>query len=175
MMQTTTENLAGLISQRHACLVQLHNVGCKQSELIEAGEMGRLLRLLSAKNQLLTSLQVIERQLAPFHEQAPESRNWSSPESQAQCASQAQQCQSLLEEIMQMERQNEQRMSERRDRISGQLQTVHAAHRARGAYQAQRTSGTKTVAVDMPTAESTAPYPAETEAGGRLDLQSGAS
>lgn len=132
------DKLAELIAHRHACLSQLHKLGLKQCELVSTGEVGGLLRLLSVKNQLIAALQTIEQQLAPFHAQEPDQRIWSSTAAREQCAKQVAECQALLEEIMQMERDNEQKMTERRDRVASQLQAVQSSGIARRAYQAHQ-------------------------------------
>jgi hypothetical protein len=134
----TSDKLAELISQRHTCLVQLHKLGVKQSELVSSGEIGSLLRLLSVKNQLIVALQAIEQQLGPFHDQDPEARVWPNSAARERCARQATECQTLLKEIMQMERDNEQKMTERRDQVASQLQAAQSATTARRAYQAQQ-------------------------------------
>jgi len=136
----TTTDLADFIDKRHRCLLQLRDLGRKQAEWITAGEMGSLLRLIAAKNQLIAALQSIEQGLAPYHAQDPERRNWSTPEARAQCAQQAKACQQLLSEVMELERQNEQNMIARRDQVAAQLQTAQAAGAARGAYQAHQLS-----------------------------------
>lgn len=133
-----TKKLAGLIAKRHLCLSQLRDLGLKQSALIHAGEINSLLRLIGAKNQIIAALHAVEKELAPFHEQDPESRQWESPEARAQCAAQAAQCTKLLEEVMQLERNNEEIMTKRRDQVAEQLQVAQAANAARGAYQAQQ-------------------------------------
>lgn len=138
MNSLTTTNLADLIDKRHRCLLQLRDLGHKQAELIAAGEMGPLLRLISAKNQLIAALQSIEQALAPYHAQEPEQRNWQTTQARAQCAQQAEACQQLLSEVMMLERQNEQNMIARRDQVANQLQTAQAAGAARGAYQAHQ-------------------------------------
>jgi hypothetical protein len=134
----TGDKLAELIAHRHICLTQMHQLGTKQSELVAAGEVGALLRLLSVKNQLIAALQTIEQQLAPFHAQDPESRVWSSPAARERCAKQAADCQTLLEQIMEMERDSEQKMTERRDQVASQLQAAQSAGAARRAYQSQQ-------------------------------------
>lgn len=148
MNNLTTEKLSETIAKRHACLQQLHKLGTKQTKHIQTGEMGSLLRLLSVKNQLIVALQAIEQQLAPFHSQDPEQRVWSSLQVRERCARQAAECQTLLAEIMQMERDNEQRMLERRDQVASQLQTVQSATVARRAYQAQQTASHRSPAPD---------------------------
>lgn len=137
-MKLQASKLADLIAKRHTCLLQLRKLGLKQSELISAGDMGTLLRLISAKNQLIVAMQAIEKELAPFHEQDPEGRQWSSPDARAACADQAAHCKVLLEEVMRLEQENEKLMALRRDQVANQLQVAQAASTARGAYQAQQ-------------------------------------
>ena len=137
-MEHTTEKLAELIAKRQRCLLQLRDLGRKQSEMIEAGEMGPLLRLISAKNQLIVAVQALEQELEPFHQQDPDQREWKSKAAREECARQANACRQLLEEVMQLERDNEQRMTERRDQVAAQLQAAQAASVARGAYQTQQ-------------------------------------
>jgi hypothetical protein len=142
------DKLAELIAQRHACLVQLHKLGVKQSELVATAEFGSLLRLLSVKNQLIVALQAIEQQLAPFHEQDPETRAWSNSAARERCASQSADCQKLLAEVMEMERSNEQKMTERRDQVAGQLQAAQSASTARRAYQVHQRQSIHPLAFD---------------------------
>lgn len=136
--ELNSETLADLIAKRRHCLANLRDLGLKQSELIAAGEMGALLRSLSAKNQWIVAVQTIERELSPYHEQDPSERVWASEAQRSQCAGQAAECKNLLDEIMQLERRNEQKMTERRDQVASQLQTAHAAGTVRTAYQAQQ-------------------------------------
>lgn len=150
MTNLTGDKLAELIAHRHVCLTQMHQLGTKQAELVASGEVGALLRLLSVKNQLIAALQTIEQQLAPFHVQDPESRIWSSPTARERCAQQAAECQTLLEQIMQMERDSEQKMTERRDQVASQLQAVQSAGAARRAYQSQQWSPPRPYVSDYP-------------------------
>ena len=171
MSNLTTDNLADLIDKRHRCLLQLRDLGRKQAELIAAGEMEPLLRLIAAKNQLIAALQSIEKGLAPFHAQDPDAREWPTKEARAESARQAESCQQLLAEVMDLERQNEQNIIERRDKVATQLQAAQAASTARGAYQAHQISTPHGphVAQSAPAAVS-----ANDQHGQRLDLQSNA-
>lgn len=135
-----TEKLSDLIDKRHRCLLQLRDMGHKQGELIAIGEMGPLLRLISVKNQLIAAMQTIEQELVPFHEQDPDRREWPTEAARAKCAEQAEGCRQLLDEVMMLERQNEQNMVERRDQVAKQLQAAQAANTARSAYQAHQTT-----------------------------------
>jgi hypothetical protein len=107
-------------------------------QLIEAGEISDLLRLAGAKQQLIVALQAIEKQLIPFHEQAPQSRQWSSPQARAQCASDAEECRGLIAEVMALEQDGERQMTARRDAVAGQIRAAAAGGRVREAYQANR-------------------------------------
>jgi hypothetical protein len=150
MPEHSTDRLATHIAQRRQCLMQMRDLGHKQSELIATGEMDSLLRLLAAKQKLLSALQTIERNLAPYHDEDPQQRLWSSPEARAQCAQQATDCRLLLKEVMQLEKRNEQQITLRRDQVANQLQTVHTASLARGAYQAQQTTTQRAASVGTP-------------------------
>ena len=167
----TTTCLADLIDKRHRCLLQLRDLGHKQAELIATGEMAPLLRLITAKNQLIAALQSIEQGLAPYHEQDPDQRDWPAAEARAQCAQQADACQQLLSEVMELERVNEQNIIERRDQVATQLQAVQASGAARGAYQAHQLSTPQ-----GPHAAQNAPIAplADTGQGHQLDLHSDA-
>lgn len=143
VLELTGDKLAELIAQRHACLTQLHKLGVKQSELVASCEISSLLRLLSVKNQLIVALQSIEQQLAPFQSQNPETRQWSSPAARERCGRQIAECQVLLDQVMQMERDNEQKMTERRDLVANQLQAAQSATTARRAYQVHQRSASR--------------------------------
>jgi hypothetical protein len=134
----STTLLAELMSKRRKCLAQLRDLGLRQAQMIAAGEMPELLRLIAAKEQLIVALQAIEKQLAPFHQQAPESRAWESPAARAQCAADAEACRELVQEVMALEQDGEQQMTRRRDEVADQLRAVAAGGRVHQAYRANR-------------------------------------
>lgn len=135
-----TETLADLIRAKRTCLTQLRDMGRRQLELIEAGEMTGLLDLLSARQRSIGQLQRIERALDPFRAEDPQQRRWRSPQDRAACADQLQQCDALLGEIVSQEKCAEAALILRRDQTAAKLQEVHQAARARGAYAAPSTS-----------------------------------
>lgn len=134
MTNNTTDRLAHLIAQRLQRLTQLRDLGLRQSELIASGELAALLRVLAAKHQIIAAVQAIEHELAPFHDQDPAGRQWPSPEARGKCAQQAEQCRSLIDEVMQLERDNERQMIARQREVAGKLQSVNTARKARTAY-----------------------------------------
>lgn len=138
MSDLSTDELARLMGQKRQVLSQLHEVGQRQAQLVASGDVGLLLKLLSAKQTLIQALQSVERSLAPFHLQDPETRTWPTPEHRAACAADAAECRRLLDEVIAMEKTQETQMTERRDAVAAQLQKVHTAHHARDAYQSQQ-------------------------------------
>jgi flagellar biosynthesis/type III secretory pathway chaperone len=133
----TTQQLTTLMERKHDCLVQLRDLGSRQLERIDAGDMGMLMKVLSAKQRLLAELQTLERGLDPFRAQSPEQRDWKSPAERAHCASLANRCQLLFSEIVSQEREAESRLILQRDDAERQLQGMHVAARAHGAYRAE--------------------------------------
>lgn len=134
----STKQLAALIAQKHEVLVQLRAVGVRQTGLVASGEVAALLKLLAAKQHLITRLQELELELKPYYAGDPDKRVWRSPDERARCAKQASDCNALLEEIVQLEKLGADKMNERKNEVAQQLQQVHAATHVRGAYQAQQ-------------------------------------
>jgi flagellar biosynthesis/type III secretory pathway chaperone len=129
-----TEQLAELISDRHEVLVQLRELSRRQLDLIGEGDVDRLLVLLSAKQTLLGRLQKVDRRLDPFRRQDPESRRWRSPADRERTRQMAERCETLLGEIVLVEKQGESDLIRRRDEAATQLEGVHHASQARQAY-----------------------------------------
>jgi hypothetical protein len=139
MMNTlTTDRLAELIGKKRQVLAQLRDVGQRQTDLINHGDTGSLLKLLAAKQQLISTLQGVERELTPFYGEDPDRRAWASQQHRAICAQQAGECNVLLEEIVQLEKHGAEMMTARRNEVAEQLQQAHAAAHVRSAYQAQK-------------------------------------
>jgi hypothetical protein len=90
--------------------------------------------MLAGKQSLLAGLQEIESQLAPYRSDDPEARLWASPNARQACAAQAAACGRMLEEILSLERAAESELKRRRDQAALQLQGMHGAARAAGAY-----------------------------------------
>jgi hypothetical protein len=134
----TTDRLAELIGEKRHVLAQLRDVGQRQTDLINHGDAGSLLKLLAAKQQLISTLQGVERELTPFYAEDPDRRAWASPQHRAKCAQQAAECNALLEEIVHLEKHGAEMMAARRNEVAEQLQQAHAAAHVRSAYQAHK-------------------------------------
>lgn len=133
-----TDQLFELIRKKHQVLSQLREVGLRQLELVEGGDVSTLLTLLGAKQQLITGLQTLEQELAPFYSEEPDRRIWHSAEHRAECARKADQCNMILKEVVALEKRVAERMSARRNEVAEQLQQAHNANHVRGAYEISR-------------------------------------
>jgi hypothetical protein len=138
MITHTTDRLAELIGKKRQVLSQLRDVGHRQTDLIHYGDTASLLKLLAAKQQLISSLQSLELELTPYYAEDPDARRWASPQDRAKCAQQASDGNTLLEEIVQLEKHGAEMMAARRNEVAEQLEQAHAAAHVRTAYQAQR-------------------------------------
>jgi hypothetical protein len=134
----STITLADLMQKKRKCLEQLRELGRRQLELIAGGDATELLRIAAAKQQLIVALQMIEKRLTPFHEQAPEARSWASPEARSRCAADAEACRLLVQEVMAMEQDGERQLTARRDGVATQLRMAAQGGRVREAYGANR-------------------------------------
>jgi gamma-glutamylcysteine synthetase len=134
MPPSETAILADLIRAKRECLLQVRELGRKQMELIEQGNMTALLDLLTVKQRSISQLQRIEKTLDPFRGEDPDERAWAAPEARAACAEMAEQCDVLLAEVIKNEKYCETALVRRRDETANQLQGAHMAGCARQAY-----------------------------------------
>lgn len=135
-----TDKLFDLIRNKHHVLVQLRDMGRRQAELVNSGEITALLKLLATKQQMIIGLQALEQELKPYYKEEPDARVWHSPTERVQCAQLAQECNALLEEVVSLEKRGAEQMDARKNEVAEQLQQAHAAAHIRNAYQAQRRS-----------------------------------
>jgi flagellar biosynthesis/type III secretory pathway chaperone len=134
----STKTLAELVRRKHDVLVQLCEIGRRQQRIIDDGETATLLQLLAAKQSMISSLQQVEREMAPYQIEDPDARVWPTPEERARCAQQATECNQLLEQIVALEKHSADRMTTRRNEVAAQLRNVYVAGQARDAYAANR-------------------------------------
>ena len=131
-----TEQLAALVSAKQQVLKVLVQLSHRQVKLIGAGDMGSLIKLLAGKQTVMSQLQTIERELAPFRDEDPEQRRWFSVAERAACQARANECNALLSEAMQLEQEAEAAMLARRNATAEALHTAQTASEARAAYGA---------------------------------------
>jgi len=129
-----TETLASLIDNKYEVLSLLRQLARAQVDVVRDGDMTRLMKLLATKRVLLNQLQNVERQIDPFRSQDPESRQWRSPQRRQQARDMTTRCESLLNEIMLVEKQCEGELVVRRDAAATRLQGIHSLTQATDAY-----------------------------------------
>lgn len=129
-----TEVLAVLIDNKYEVLSSLRQLARAQVTIVRDGDMTRLMKLLATKQDLLNQLRNVERQIDPFRGQDPESRQWSSPQRRQQVRDMTTRCESLLNEIMLVEKQCEGELVIRRDTAATRLQGIHSVTQATDAY-----------------------------------------
>ncbi|MBN1909852.1 MAG: hypothetical protein JW818_08950 [Pirellulales bacterium] len=135
MTSLETDQLALLIEQKLACLTELYGMSQEQLALARDGKMTALLEVLAMKQQKIGRLQQIERAIAPFRHESPEDRHWSTPEARQRCADQLDQCETLLADLLALEKEGESQLTLRRDEAAQRLQHSHLAAAARGMYR----------------------------------------
>ncbi len=135
-----TDVLAQLIDTKVELLSQLRQLAARQVELVEAGDMTRIMNLLAVKQRLLNAVDQIERQLDPFRTEDAEQRAWQSPAHRQRARDASARCDALLQEIMTVERSCEAQLFQRRDQAAEQLQGMHFSAQVASAYLAAHDS-----------------------------------
>jgi hypothetical protein len=135
-IEPTTERLAALVAAKLKILELLVGLARRQLALADGGELSDLVKLLAAKETVLSQLQALERQLDPFRQQDPESRRWLTPADRTRCQANAHRCDELLTEALRLEKQGEAVMLRRRDAAAAVLQSVSVAVDVQSAYAA---------------------------------------
>ncbi|MGD9126228.1 MAG: hypothetical protein PVH19_02515 [Planctomycetia bacterium] len=135
-MTTTyeTDQLAELVTTKLKCLIELREMGVRQQKCIEDEKMSDLIKVLGAKQTLINRLGQIERAMDPFRTDDPESRVWRSPENRAECRKNVEECDAILAQILEGERQSESILRVRRDETAEKLQSSYASSVTRTAY-----------------------------------------
>ncbi len=141
----STQQLASLLERKYDCLTQLRNLGARQLERIDAGDMTTLMKVLSAKQRILVDLQSVERGLDPFRGESPDERDWRTSAERERCTQVTRCCQLLFAEIVAQEREAESRLILERDDAEQRLRGMHVAANAHGAYLQNATSSTSSL------------------------------
>ncbi len=129
-----TDRLAELVLAKVQTLEQLCELARQQSAITQTGDATILLSFLARKQPLMDRLQEVQELLAEYEDDDPELRVWRSVDHRSARRVASDRCQSLLAEIVLLERQSLDEMSERRDALAAQLQDTGAARHAAGVY-----------------------------------------
>ena len=128
------QHLASLVRQKRSLLEQLQTLCENQKETIQADDAERLLRILTAKQKLLSGLERIEQELTPFRDQDPETRPWRSEQEREACRADVQASERLWEGILELETWCGKELEERRQALAERLSAAQAQTNARQAY-----------------------------------------
>lgn len=130
-----SHNTLDWLEKKRTLLTHLLAVGRQQLDLITAGDLTSLLKMLASKQRVLDGLQLVQQQLAPFFALEPQDRRWANGAEREQCAALVDQCEAILVEIMELERRCEKQLTIRRDDAAAELQGMHQSAQVRGAYE----------------------------------------
>ena len=136
MPNLDTDTLAALIERRHRCLVQLRELGELQAAAIGRDDMSELLAVLDQKQRRWRQWREIEDLLAPFRQQAPESRAWPDAQKRETSRRLQEDCEKLLEEVRRWDEKCGADLRLRRTELAGVLREMHEAAQVRAAYSA---------------------------------------
>ncbi len=130
----STDNLAQCIDAKLQVLMQLQVLARRQQAAIGENDFTSLLTILAGKQQLVNQLQELDSQLAPYQNESPAARRWSSSALRERCQAQAARCEAVLREILAAELQAEKTITTQRDATAKQLEAVNQSHRAQRSY-----------------------------------------
>ncbi|MCC6508351.1 MAG: hypothetical protein IT423_04540 [Pirellulaceae bacterium] len=131
-----TDNLAILMEAKMAVLEPLSELAKQQATITQTGDAEILLSFLARKQPLMDRLAELQSELAIYTHDDPAARVWRSAEHRSACRSASERCQNLLAEIVLLEKQSLDEMSQRRDAMAAQLQDGRDGNLAAQAYQA---------------------------------------
>jgi hypothetical protein len=143
-----TDHLAALIEGKLQVLEIMVRLARRQLDLIDAGEMTALVKLLAAKQTVMSQLQVVEQKLAPFRDEDPERRIWRSPAERIVCQDRAKRSRTLLAEAIELERRAEHAIVARREHTAAALAALQTASDARAAYATPATASAVSIHVE---------------------------
>ncbi len=129
-----TDRLRKLIDEKHSVLTSLRELADVQVEQAFNSDMAVLVSVLARKQPLMDELSRIQEELSTYTLDDPDSRVWKSPADRLACRAVAQSCDQLLKNILQLEQQAIDELSDRRDAVAVQLQDGRDGMSARSAY-----------------------------------------
>lgn len=133
MDRLDTQLLKQLGERKLHLLTQLHDLSIDQQVLVSEQRVEELLVLLSRKSEAIADLQLIQADLKQFENQAPEDRLWASQADREECRAQFERCEALIAELLAMENQSMDELTQRKELVAQQLKqfvTADAIHEA---------------------------------------------
>jgi hypothetical protein len=131
---THTDRLEELLTLKQQLVAQLERLVVRQAELVTGHDWTALVKLLSAKQRVLTTLRYTETALDAFRGDDPESRVWRSPEARASAMRVVEESAERLARVLRLEKDAQEQLVLRRDATAARLDELGRSSEARGAY-----------------------------------------
>jgi len=151
MTSLSTDTLAELVERRHDCLRELLALTEQQYRQANGGDIDGLLATLDRKQPYLTTLARLSTAIKAFERQDAQGRAWSEPAQRSLYQRLWKESSDLHARIVDLERQSETILQDRRTQLGQRLQLSHSTQEIHRAYLCGR-------------------QPAAAEAGNQLDL-----
>ncbi len=144
-----SQTLAELVDQRWRILQGLLELGERQAEAVRHNRMSEMLAILKEKQPSLEALQQISQRLREFAGEDPDSRSWASPQARHECRERHDECERMLQRVMQQEAESESALSAARQTLGEQLLRSEGARRAASGYAGADPPGTAGSQIDL--------------------------
>ena len=141
--------LSALITERQSILAQLLELGTRQVDVIAAGRMSELMRILAEKQDPLQRLGEISELLRETAGEDPRGRKWNSQRDRDACRQAQDDCERMHIELLAIEAQCETALNESRNAIQQELQQIDSAHQAASHYAHAEASQTAGIRLDL--------------------------
>ncbi|MBX3423020.1 MAG: hypothetical protein KF752_15805 [Pirellulaceae bacterium] len=129
-----TQRLWELVQQRLTIAQDLLTVTQAQSQSHSGQELSATLRLLAQKESLIDQLLRLDDQLHIYRQDDPQHRVWANPQLRQSCDQLLQQTNQRLKEVLELDGQTLQWMSQQRDALAAQLKHGQDTRLAEHAY-----------------------------------------
>ncbi len=129
-----TDVLVRLLIDKRDVLSQLRQLVDCQAPLVTGGDSRKLLGLLATKEKLLTRLKNVEASLDPCRDEDPEDRVWRSAADRQTARDIAAECDRLLAEIMEIDRNDEENLVARHAVVEENLRRIHMGITVKDGY-----------------------------------------
>ncbi len=129
-----SEFFSDLIRAKEKILERLLPISERQLKLVREGDVSLLLQLLGQKQKMFDEFEKIERRLAPHRDVPPESRRWKSEKERVDTEAAIARCTERLAEILRLDEQSMQEMSEQKTAVEEQVRRLHQGSRLHAAY-----------------------------------------
>jgi len=131
-------SFSALMKAMESILERLRSVSDRQLKFVRNGDISLLNQLLGHKYKLIEERDRISRRLEPHLSVPPEERRWNSETEKQETEAARTHCERLLAEILRIDQQGLQMMTEQKSAVEDQLRRIHQGSRLHAAYSKQK-------------------------------------